>query len=87
MPTKTTTRKSNKTTTASKSSKVTKTSKPNNSASDTVKSLAEAHKVNYRKARRIARAEGLGVGKGASYNTLTKPQVKKLSKALAAASK
>jgi hypothetical protein len=86
MPTtkKTTARKSTKTSTASKSTKV---SKPNNSASETVKSLAEAHNVNYRKARRIARAEGLGVGKGAKYDQLTKPQVKKLSKALAAASK
>jgi len=87
MSTKTTTRKTaSKTSTASKNSKI-KTSKPNNSASDTVKSLAEQHKVNYRKARRIARAEGLGVGKGQSYNTLTKPQVKKLSKALAASVK
>lgn len=80
---KTTTRKA--TSTASKNSKV--TSKPNNSASETVKSLADLHKVNYRKARRIARAEGLGVGKGAKYDQLTKPQVKKLSKALAASVK
>ena len=87
MPTKTTTRKSTKSSKTSTASKSTKVSKPNNSASDTVKSLAELHSVNYRKARRIARAEGLGVGKGASYNTLTKPQVKKLSKALAASVK
>lgn len=80
---KTTTRKA--TSTSTKNSKV--TSKPNNSASETVKSLADLHNVNYRKARRIARAEGLGVGKGAKYDQLTKPQVKKLSKALAASVK
>lgn len=68
-------------------SKSTKISTPNKSASETVKSLADKYKVNYRKARRIARAEGLGVGKGAKYDALTKPQVKKFEKALAASVK
>lgn len=54
-----------------------------NSASDTVKGIAQEVGVSYRRARRVARGIGLGVGKGQTYNTLTKAQVKKLTKALA----
>jgi len=74
------------------SRKGTKTRKPSarkrgahvtkNSASDTIKDVAQACKVNYRRARRVARSLGLGVGKGATYNTLNKRQVAKLTKAL-----
>lgn len=53
-----------------------------NSASDTVKSVAKECKTSYRRARRIARKIGLGVGKGSTYNTLNKRQVTKLRKAL-----
>jgi hypothetical protein len=86
---KTTRKTASKATSTSKTStsKSTKVSTPNKSASETVKSLADKYKVNYRKARRIARQEGLGVGKGAKYDALTKPQVKKFEKALAASVK
>lgn len=57
-------------------------SNPNKSASATVKEIAEQSGVNYRKARRVAREIGLGVGKGARYDQLSKVQVKKLLKAL-----
>lgn len=86
MPTtrKTAARKTAKTSTSK--AKVKQTGKPksnpNKSASATVKEIAEQSGVNYRKARRVAREIGLGVGKGARYDQLSKVQVKKLLKAL-----
>jgi hypothetical protein len=53
------------------------------SASDTVQTVAKECKTSYRRARRVARKIGLGVGKGSTYNTLSKGQVNKLRKALA----
>lgn len=81
MPTATANRKSTKSRkTGSSKSKVT----TKQSASATVKEVAEQCNVSYRKARRIARDIGLGVGKGARYDSLNKRQVSKLVKTLSA---